>query len=205
MVVMDLTQEQIEGLGIALNEATVLEVLVNTEDLVSVVRLSVLTLPEGHDASEPDPGVQLALRPTGRIAASLRHGAWDDPSAPVEHFGIDQLSEVVARGGGEHIYGWEFVDVPDEKGFQQWSDRLSLDWRSGAEGGLSRTLTLFQERKDEILDLRMWFDELGVFDSTGEQVRLEEFIAGGKRWWDAFYADDPRTHGSGLVPLRDDP
>jgi hypothetical protein len=29
----------------------------------------------------------------------------------------------------------------------------------------------------------------------------DEFIAGGKRWWDAFYADDPRVADENMAPL----
>jgi hypothetical protein len=199
---MSLTAEQIDGLGVALNEATIIEVLLNTENFVSVVRASVLTLPEDAYAPEPNPYVQIALRPTGRIAASLRLGDWDDEEAPVEPFEIEHLSEIVSRVCGFPIYGWEFVDVPEDKGFAPWSDRLSLDWRSGVEGGLSHSLTLFQEGGGrEWLDLRIWFDELGVFDSEGEQMPTDEFIAGGKRWWDAFYADDPRVADENMAPL----
>ena len=36
---------------------------------------------------------------------------------------------------------------------------------------------------------------------AGSEVSLEDFAAGGKRWWDALFQNDPRTLSSGIVPL----
>ena len=50
------------------------------------------------------------------------------------------------------------------------------------------------------LDLRIWFRELHIHRSTGEEIPLQEFIDGGVRWWDGLYAGDPRTSGNGIYP-----
>jgi hypothetical protein len=44
----------------------------------------------------------------------------------------------------------------------------------------------------------------GRADNDGapvEEFALEEFAAGGVRWWDGLYANDPRTAGHGIAPL----
>ena len=46
----------------------------------------------------------------------------------------------------------------------------------------------------------MWFDKLEIRDADEAVIPLEQFIADGKRWWDALYARDPQTSGRGIVP-----
>jgi hypothetical protein len=144
-----------------------------------------------------------ASKPLGRVAASLRDGRWDDEQAPVVPLEIEELEAAVAAFGQLPIYGWEFLDVPEEKNFESWCDRLSLDWRSGP-GGLAHTLDLFQEG-DRHLDLRLWFDELRIFGPDRAEIALDDFVAGGVRWWDALHAGDPRTAGHGIIPLARNP
>src|SRR5262249_42546147 len=131
----------------------------------------------------------------------LRKGRWDDASAPVVPFPLGDLLGVVESFGGQPIYGWEFFDL-HKNGLGQWTDRLSLDWRSG-NNGLSRSISLFQASAtapERHLDFCVWFDDLEVRTRGGEPIPLEEFAAGGRRWWDALYAGDQRTAGHGIVP-----
>jgi hypothetical protein len=197
---VELTPEQVELLNVALNEATLLGAEVDTELRTAAVTLSVLSLPEKGPPPE-DPRVQLLLQPVGRVCASLRHGRWDDEEAPVEGFRIDELLTVLGRLGAHAVYGWEFFDVSEED-FARWKDRLSLDWQAPGDDGRSHTLVLFQEAEAH-LDLCFWFDDLVVQTPSYEEIPLDEFTAGGKRWWDALYAGDPRTADSGIVPLSD--
>jgi hypothetical protein len=193
---MELDVELKKDLGIALNEATLLGAEVHTDWNMVFVTFSVLTLPcEG-----PPPGdrrIQFVFHPVGRIAASLRMGRWDDPTATVVPFDVEDLL-VITQELKQPVYGWDFFDL--EKDFTTWEDRLSLDYRAGNGTGMSHSMTLFQEGGDRHLDLRIWFDSFGLRDARGGVPKLEEFIAGGKRWWEAFYNSDPRTDGEGIVP-----
>jgi hypothetical protein len=197
---VELTPERVELLNVALNEATLLGAEVETELHAAAITLSMLSLPVDGPPPE-DPRVQLLLRPVGRVCASLRHGRWDDANAPVEPFRIDELLAVLGRVGGHAVYGWEFFDVPEEKDFARWKDRLSLDWEAPGDSGRSHTLVLFQEADKAHLDLCFWFDHLVIYTASYEETPLDDFAAAGKRWWDALYADDPRTAGAGIVPL----
>jgi hypothetical protein len=170
---MDLSEDQRHDLNVALNEATLIGVELGTQHRAASLTFGVLT---------------------------LRNGAADDAGAPVEEFALDQLLDVVMSFKGLAVYGWEFVDRPERDNFAEWSDRLSLDWRSEPDG-LSHTLDLFQAGHDRHLDLRIWFDELRVFTPEHEEIALDEFAAGGVRWWDGLYANDPRTAGHGIAPL----
>jgi hypothetical protein len=198
---MNLTEEQIQGLGIALNEATLLGMEVDTDRRIAAATFFVLTLPEQGEPPD-DARVQFIFSPVGRVAASLRLGRWDDATAEVVRFPIEELLPVAHSFGGLPIYGWEFFDAHD-KDFPRWADRLSVDWRDGADG-LSHSITLFQEANNKHLDICLWFDSFVIKDSQGQGLQLEEFIAGGQRWWDGLYSGDSRTSNQGIIPLKTD-
>jgi hypothetical protein len=96
--------------------------------------------------------------------------------------------------------------------FLMCTKRISLKERSfesqlgSGEDGKSQTISLFQEGavEDRHLDLCVWFDNIKICTAQGQEIQLDDFIAGGKRWWDGLYADDPRTRDKGINPLSDD-
>jgi hypothetical protein len=194
---MSLTEEHRSGLNVALNEADLLGFEVDPERRIAAATFRVLTLPE-VGPSPDDRRVQFLFRRVGRVAASLRNGRWDDPDAPVLPFALPDLLSVVQSFGGLSLYGWEFIDV-HAKELAKWGDRLSLDWTSG-DDGRSHSITVFQEPGNRILDLCVWFDELELRDPERRIISIDDFIAAGKRWWDAFFAGDERTKGYGMVP-----
>jgi hypothetical protein len=196
---MSLTEEQRSGLGIALNEADLLGFHVHPGRRIARATFRVLTLPESGPPPE-DRRVHFIFRPVGRVAASLRNGRWDDPNAEIIPFGIHELLETVQSFGELSIYGWEFIDV-HAKQLAQWGDRLSLDWSSGQDG-LSHSIAVFQDPGERILDLCVWFDSMELRDPQGRSIPLDSFIAGGKRWWEAFNAGDKRTTGYGMFPMK---
>lgn len=168
-------------LGIALNEADLLGFEVDPDRRVAAATFRVLTLPDIGPPPE-DSRVRMLFRPVGRVAASLRNGFWNDDAAEVVPFALGELLGVVQSFGGRAIYGWEFFDL-HEKELGRWGDRLSLDWRSGAEG-VSRSITVFQSSGAgpiRHLDLCVWFDELEIRRPDGAVVPPAEFAAGGRR------------------------
>ena len=197
---MPLTTQQIQGLDIGLNEATLLGVEVDTDRRLAAVTFAVFTLPESGPPSA-DRRVQFLFWPIGRVVASLRTGHWDDPTAEIVKFEVEDLLSVVQSFDGLDIYGWEFFDVNDGKGFIDWASRVSLDYRSGSDG-LIHTLDLFQEGAERHLDLRIWFDELMLRNADGEEISWEEFVAGGERWWNGLNRGDERTQGFGIELLK---
>jgi hypothetical protein len=163
------------------------------------VLLTVLSRDE--DGSETaDPRRTLRLRGCSRLVASYRAGTWDDDAAGVLPLDLDGLREVLHRNGGTPVYGWEFVDS-DDRSWPRWRQRLSLDLALGGVGG--HHLTLFQDLQGRAhLDLRVWFSELGVLDGAGRRLDVDDFIAGGRRWWDAMYAGERSDRAPGIVALR---
>jgi hypothetical protein len=55
-----------------------------------------------------------------------------------------------------------------------------------------------------LFELQVWFNEITVQAADGSEIPLGAFIAGGKRWWMAFYLGDPRTKGFGMYPAWDE-
>jgi hypothetical protein len=185
-----------------LNEASLVGIDIDDERRWVGVTLAVLTLPADGGPEPADPRVKLILSPVGRLAASLRHGKWDDIEAPVEPLELSRLPDAIAAFNQQPIYGWEFIDAPEKSAFKPWSKRLSLDWRPDAVDGQTHTLDLFQEwGAERHIDVRVWFDDLRVFDASLSEIPLGDFIAGGGRWWDAMHAGDKRTEGHGIAAI----
>jgi hypothetical protein len=192
------TASRATDLGVALNEARLLAIEVDAQTATAAVWLEVLTLPP--QGPEPnDRRRRLCLGGVSRVAVSYRDGRWDDPDAPVLPLRLAHLSEVIGAFGRLPVYGWEFFNR-GQAPFVEWRDRLSLDVRLAGHG--TQTVDLFQEDGQRILDVRIWFATLAVTTATGPALDLEEFVAGGRRWWDALYAGDARAGGHGIVPLR---
>ncbi|MEU6787743.1 hypothetical protein ABZ912_51865 [Nonomuraea angiospora] len=196
---MKLTTEQVDGLNVALNEAAWLGIDVDVASMRATVLFDVLALPAEGPASD-ETNIALLLDGVSRVAASLRNGWWDDADATVEVLSLPGLDTAVRDFGGNSIYGWEFIDPPEES-WAGWRERLSLD-ANLSEDPAPHVLDLFQEGGGgpRHLDLRVWFRELRVRRGAGEEVPVQEFIDGGVRWWDGLYAGDPRTTGKGIIP-----
>lgn len=192
-----MNEETRATIGIALNEATLLGAEVSRDRRTAAITLAVLSLPPDGGRPPADPRVSLVLSPVGRAVASLREARWDDTTAAAVPFPLEALLRTIQSFGGLPVYGWDFIDV--ETGFDQWSGRLSLDERLGNDGH-AHSITLFQEGGDRILDLRIWFDDLRVFRPDYTEMPLDEFIAAGKRWWDALRDGDEKTQGPGIIP-----
>jgi len=199
---VDLDAAQLSELNAALNEATLLNVRWNPGGGSFDVFLRVLTLPE--EGPEPqDPRFVLRLTRVGRIVASLRMGNWDDERADVVPLALGDLTETVLSFRSQPIYGWELVDSENDD-LATLVGRVSLD-EAFPEGGRQHWIRLFQEGQAvRHLDLFIWFDNLEIYDMELAQIPIEYFAAGGRRWWNAFYAGDPRTEGHNMAPLRPD-
>jgi hypothetical protein len=189
------TPDQVNGLGVALNEADWHDLTVDG-DTVSAL-LTVLARDEYGD-EVADPRRTLRMSGCARVVASYRPVRPDEPISDPLPLDLDGLRGVLRRSGGTPIYGWQFVDAP----VPEWlrSPRLSLDQLLGGGGG--HDLTLFQDLQGKAhLDARVWFSDLSVLDGTGHPIDLDGFIAAGVRWWDAMYAGQRSDRAPGIVAL----
>lgn len=193
---MELDQATCCGLGVALNEADLVDVAVDAGRRTATVTLLAPHLPADGGWRT----IQLLLSPVVRVAASLRLGAWNDERAATQPFDLGDLSAVVRTFGGQPIHGWEFFDQP-ASARASWAERLSLDWRATEPALARHTLELFQEGPTRHLDLCLWFDDLEILDERGLRLDVAAFVAGGTDFWHALRRRDPQVVGRGLFPL----
>jgi hypothetical protein len=186
------------GLNVAINEGTLLGVEVSRARQMAAITLAVLSLPDGDGPPSADTRVSILLSPVGRVTASLRVTATEEVTAEPLPLYLESLLEVVRSFGGQPVYGWDFINSP--QGLDASPGPISLDERLSDQGH-ENSITLFQGGPARSLVIRIWFGSLRVFSVSRGELPLSEFIAGGRRWWDAMYAGDPRTKGSGITPL----
>lgn len=199
LVDVDISEELRQGLGVALNEATWLDMSVDVSGRQVEFVLQILSLPLDESAAARI--IHLRVEGVTRLAASLRAGRWDDDNAGVEPLTISELPHAVRRFGDAPIYGWDFIN-PVEPSWERLADRVSLDARL-SDHTASHVIEMFQEGWSDgplHLDVRVWFAALTVWERDGSELSLDRFISEGVSWWDAMYAGDPRTAGSGIFP-----
>ncbi|MEU1547318.1 MULTISPECIES: hypothetical protein [Nocardia] len=188
-----------EGLNVALSEATCLGLAVDETAGELRLDLEVLTLPE-HGTAAEDSRVQVRFTRVSRVAASLRTQHWDDLEPRVLPLQLDGLDEAIRSFGGGRLHGWEFIDL-DDSSWALWSELLSFDTRIDDHES-AHVLEFSQEEgiDPRELDVRVWFDDIVVYDTRGKQIPLADFIEGGARWWRAHDAGDPRAMRPGIAP-----
>ena len=199
---MDLKKNELEGLSLALDEATLLSVCLDRTLWQANVLFEVLTLPE-DDLPPKDRTVSFILSRIVRIAAALSKtadgGSKRLDALPLE---LDGLEEAVKSFNGVPIYGADFIRKNGVNDAPNWFPYASFDVRNDIENGTVYTLDLFQVASDRSLDMRFWFQDLQI-KKNEKLVDLKEFIEGGKRWWEALKKNSYRTEGSGIIPLKD--
>ncbi|MHB8246432.1 MAG: hypothetical protein ACYDGN_14010 [Acidimicrobiales bacterium] len=195
---MELSEELLGGLDVALNEANFCDMRINERSGEVQLLFVALTLPE--EGPEPEDRRRvLACKGVARIVASLRMGRWDDEGAEVVPLRLQDLPSTVRSFGSQPICGWEFFDLT-ELTHDIWRARASLDYPVG-QGRGEHSIDLFQESisgPPRHLDLRIEFDDLSAVGPTGETIELDAFASGGRRWWAALEAGDPRVQGHGI-------
>jgi hypothetical protein len=197
---MSFSHELVEGLNIAMNEATCRGLEFDPQRAILGTTFEVLTLPESGPPSQ-DRRVQILFGTVGRLAARLLVGSQEQPYSTPVRFEAQDLLSISQEYAAMSIYGWQFINQDDSRIFAGWSDRLSLDYRSDGSG-MDNTLDLAFVDSMRDFRLRIWFSEILIRNPAGEVVPVEEFIAGGKRWWNAFNNGDPRSEGMGMYPLK---
>jgi hypothetical protein len=194
---LDITEEHRRGLNIALNDAEILGFEVDPYRRFACATFNVLTMPE-NGPPPIDRRVQMLFNPVGRVAASFWCRESDEAPWEVTKFKIKELLKISQDVGRVRVCGWNFIDIND-KTLRPSEKRLSLEWESGMDGR-AHSITVSPLGRYRALDLSVWFDVLEIRLPSGVPERLEDFIAGGKRWWDALHAGDDRTKGFGIVP-----
>lgn len=195
-----ITKDIIEGLNVALNEAQIFGIEFDKENEYIAVTFSPISIDQNGEVPT-DNRVQFVFKPIGKFFASYRLGNWDDNNAEVLTFEPEEIFDKIKEFEFLAIYGWEFIDNGNKR-FDQWKNKLSFDYESKIGRGLKHTIDLFQEGNGKHIDLRIWFDEIDVYDSNFKIISLQDFIENGKRGWGAVYYKKGFGEKFGIVPLK---
>ena len=136
-----------------------------------------------------DSRIKVIFRPYGRIALSYRKGEWNNEEAEVVQIDQNNLKDYFSSLKLDSMYGWEFINL-HEQDFNKWSDKLSLDKRIENDWRSMNTIDLFAEQNGEdpvTIDVRIWFDDLEIFDYDSHPMTIQQFIDSGQRGWDQLY------------------
>lgn len=172
----------IDGLNIALNEATIIGLHPDIKE--RVVQMNIKPVAIQSDGIIPISNT-IFLRGVGRIAASYKLN--NDDKAMI--FSPRQLSEKMKEFYNEQIYGWEFINNGQDI-FDDWKDNLSFDliFDENLETAL-HTIDLFQEDKfsKKNIDIRIWFKEIRIYDANLDELSIQVFVENGERGWQKLY------------------
>ena len=124
-----------------------------------------------------------------RIAISFRLGEWDDNKAEIIKIEPTELKSKFDKLKLDSMYGWEYINL-DDKTFNDWKDKISLDVVNKDDWNKMNTIDLFAEQigKDAVtIDIRIWFKDFQIFDYYGIELTKKEFIENGERGWNQLY------------------
>ena len=122
------SEDERDGLNVALNEATWAAIDVDITARRVRLLLDVLSLPP-EGVSSAGSRVIVCGQPGEPDRGVAAHGlVGNDEAAEVVPLDVAGLDATVRSFGGCSLYGWEFIDPP-EASWLHWRDRLSVDAR----------------------------------------------------------------------------
>lgn len=196
---MDLDDATRAAVDVALNEAEVLGLRMDTSDACCDLLLHVCALPDTGPLDR-DPRRLLRLTSPSQVDVVLRPDrvglSGYGPAVPLD--GLDQVEAFFGSlSWTGSMYGWKFLDDPAATDDWPTKPSLSLDLRSGAG---SHSMYWFNEcgRVEDgtqvayCIEGIVSFEDLAVLRGDGTPQPLTEFIADGARYWEALHSGDER-------------
>jgi hypothetical protein len=186
-------------MDLALNETDVLGIRLDRAGAWCDLFLHVLALPETGPL-DPDARRILRLIMPGRMSILLRRDRLGQdgygPVIPVSS--LDAVEDFFASlSWSGSMYGWKFLDDPSL--IRDWPARpsLTVEIRPGAA---PHSLYWFNECGREegdtsaayLIEGAVTFENLDVMRADATPQRLDEFIADGRRYWQALHGRDQR-------------
>jgi hypothetical protein len=197
-----------DELEVALNEATVAGLRIEPGAVVSLL-LHVLALPE---QGPPDPDTRRALVFTGvsRVRVLLRRDVPGEvdygPALPLADLAaVEEFFASLTRTGD--MYGAEFLDAPDL--VADWPTEVSLSLSLGPVVVGTRSLYWFNECGTDdgsfCIEGLVEFTDVTARHADGTPLAIEDFVADGLRWWQAFRTGDKRVSSQAQRALPESP
>lgn len=173
-----------DGLNLALNEAIIIGL--DFDEHQQIVYVTFYPIAIQQDGKIPnDNRFLFAFRNVGRLASSLT----PEPDLTAVKFEPGELGDKMSEFKNESIYGWEFIGNAEEISFKQWKDNVSFDIIINDDYFNQNTIDLCQQCKysTKVIDIRIWFENIAVFDSDLKPFDIPTFIDNGKRGWNKLY------------------
>jgi hypothetical protein len=201
--------ELTDRLDVALNESQVCGLSFDADAAEARLLVEVLALPEVGPIDR-DPRRVLVLSAVASIDVMLRSEGDNvlGPVLPLES--LDALEAFFASlGQADAMYGWKFIDRGDVG--EDWEGPASLALASSQPQAAGHTLHWFTEcgRPGPTKDWERFylqgvirFGNMRVERADARPVPLEEFVAGGRRWWEAFERRDSRLSGDAQLQAQ---
>jgi hypothetical protein len=191
-----------DGLNVAFNESKINYLDISDESIEVV--LDCLCMNENNEFPD-DSRIKILFKPYGKIIISIREGGWNNESAEIIKFDRDKLKDYFQNLMLDSMYGWEFINL-DESKYKHWADKLSFCIETGLDYSELNTIDLFAEQlgKESItIDLRIWFEDLKIFDWTGNEMTTQQFIDRGQRGWNQLYKTGIHTQDHKNTRMKD--
>jgi hypothetical protein len=197
---MGFSEQELEGINLAIDEALLLDLALDLVLKSARITFEVFCISDKGEVPS-DRRIVIHLKAISRISASLRHYDKNEKFIRTEKFDINNLEKIVKSFGGGGVYGTNFIRSGNDS-LPAWAENVSLELSLGDDEG-DYMIDLFQWNDSRKLDFRIWFNSLIIKKASNEEkISVDDFIAGGKRWWEAFNRNDPRTRGFGMFPLK---
>lgn len=197
-------------MDVALNEADVLGIRLDHAGAWCDLFLHVLALPETGPL-DPDARRILRLTMPGRVSILLRHDRLGPdgygPVIPVSS--LDAVEDFFASlSWSGSMYGWKFLDDPSLT--RDWPARPSLTVEI-RQGAAPHSLYWFNEcgrtegdtSAAYLIEGAVTFEDLEVMRADASRQRPEEFIADGRRHWQAVFDHDQRLSSEAQRAAQD--
>ncbi|MGH3292572.1 MAG: hypothetical protein ACRDP7_12260, partial [Trebonia sp.] len=187
------------GIEAALNEADVLGIRLDPAGAWCDVLVHVLALPE-NGPLDRDARRILRLTAPGQVSILLRTDRAGQPGyGPVIPLsGLDAVEDFFASlSWSGSMYGWKFLDDPSLTCDWPLEPSLTVQARPGAA---PHSLYWFNEcgraegdtSAPYLIEGTVTFEDLKVMRADATPQRLDEFIADGRRQWQAVFGHDER-------------
>ena len=182
---MKIKKKNKDKLDLAFNESKINHIEIET-NLVEIM-LDCISMNSKNEFPE-DNRHKFIFKNFGRIAVSYRLGEWNDENAEIIKIESNELKSKFEGLKLNAMYGWKFINI-GEKNFNDWKNKLSLDFVNNENWKKMNTFDLFAEQygKNITIDIRLWFKDFTVFDYFGKELNIKEFMENGERGWNQLY------------------
>ena len=166
------------GLNVVLNESSICELILNEKDNYLVCKLELL-----REGGNDKPNyANFRLENIKKYIAAYRTDTRNENK--IQKFNPNQINLFLKNFINKDIYGWEFFNI--ENSNFNFSE-LSFEYFGNDEFEKFNSLELFQDDFNEDLEIKIWFENLTIFDENNKEINIEELIKKQDNIWNSIF------------------